>query len=255
MKNFTTALFAVCAAALALTSCQQKSDKPEFTAIEKNEMFREGPASFDLDYRFEYLSWYSDEAVAAKIRTAMTADFFGEEYVKPNLMESSAAFDQAIADQYVKSASGDFEWSGFMKIRSHKDVVNDRIVAYTVEHSEYMGGAHGMETIMYYNYDLRTGDRLALDDVFTPQGKAALADRIREQILKDHGKDNWDELGEESCYFSADQVQPTENFLLSAEHITFMYNPYDIACYAQGRTKVKLPLGGLDGFNSEILVK
>ena len=253
MKNFI--MFGVCTAALSLTACQQVSDKPEFASIDKTQTLREGSGVFELDYRFEYLSWYSDEAVAAKIRTAMTADFFGEEYVRTDPMESSKAFEQAIADLYVKSASGEYKWSGFMKIRSHRDIVEDRLVAYTVEHAEYMGGAHGMETVMYYNYDLRTGERLTLDDVFTPEGKAALAGKICNMILKDHNKANWEELGEENCYFSMDSVLPTENFLLSKEHITFIYNPYDIACYAQGRTKVVLPLSGLDGFRKEVLVK
>ncbi len=255
MKNFTITFFAVCAAAVALTSCQQKSDKPEFASIDKSEMFRTGDGTFELDYRFEYLSWYPNDSVEIKIRTAMIADFFGEEYVKTNPMESSLAFDRSIAGMYVNSEPGDHMWSGFTKKRSHKDVLNDRIVAYTIEHSEYMGGAHGMETVMYYNYDLRTGDRLTLDDVFSPDGKAALADKIRTEILEEHQKDNWEELNEENCYFSIDSIQPTENFLLSKEHITFMYNPYDIACYAQGRTKVMLPLNGLDGFKKDILVK
>ncbi len=255
MKNLTTIIFGVCAAALALTACQQKPDKPEFASISKTETFRDGEGTFELDYRFEYLSWYSDEAVASIIRGAMITDFFGEEYADMDPEESSVAFDLAMADQYVTGETDTYKWSGFMKIRSHHDVVGERLVAYTVEQEEYMGGAHGMETVKYYNYDLRTGDRLTLDDVFTTIGKNQLADKIQMKILKDHQKVNWDELGEEGCYFALDKVQPTENFLLSKEHITFMYNPYEIACFAQGRTKVTLPLNGLEGFNKDILVK
>ncbi len=255
MKKLTTALLAVCAAAVALTSCRERSDNPEFASIDKNETFREGDGTFELDYLFEYLSWYSDNEVEAKIRTAMIADFFGDEYVRVNPIESATAFDQGIADMYVSDDPAGHKWSGFLKIRSHRDVLNERIVAYTVERQEYMGGAHGMETVMYYNYDLRTGDRLTLDVVFTPEGKAALAERIRVRILEEHQKDNWEELNEEGCFFAADSVQATENFLLSNEHITFMYNPYDIACFAQGRTEVKLPLDRLEGFKKEVLVR
>ncbi len=255
MKTFTTTLFAVCAAALALTACQQQADKPEFAAIEKSEILHSGEKSFELDYRFEYLSWYSNDDVAARVRTSMIVDFFGEEYLKADPMESSKAFDQDVTGQYAEGTSGDYKWDGFMKMRSHWNLLNDRIVVYTIEKEEYMGGAHGMETVEYANYDLLTGGKLTLDDIFTPEGKAALADRICSQILADHNKDNWEELGEESCYFARSEIRPTENFQLSQEHITFLYNPYDIACFAQGRTKVVLPLNELDGFNKEVLVK
>lgn len=243
------------AAMLSATSCKQDPRKPEFATIEKAETLRMGRNTLDLDYRFEYLSWYSDEDVAARIRTAMIVDFFGEEYVDVNPMESSKAFDQAIIDRYTVSTSAGHGWQGYMKIRSHHDVIDDRIVAYTVEHSEYTGGAHGMETTMYYNYDLRTGERLTLDDVFTPEGKAVLVNYIRGAILKDQGAPSWDALYDEKCYVATDEVRATDNFLLSAGHITFMYNPYDIACYAQGSTRVRLAFDEIEGFKKDMLVK
>lgn len=255
MKKITKTLIAVCLGAFALTSCQQKPDKPEFDSIVRAETYRTDDKSFELDYRFEYLSWYKDQNVAAKIRTSMTADFFGAEYAAADPMESSEKFDLAASEMYDQAISGDYKWNGFTKIRSHHNVLNDRVVVYTIEHSEYLGGAHGMETVVYSNYDLRTGDKLTLDDVFTPEGKAALTERIHAQILKDHNAKDWDWLMEESCYFAKVEVVPTENFELTETHITFQYNPYDIACYAQGRTKVKLAYSDLAGFNSDVIEK
>jgi hypothetical protein len=257
MKNFIKTIVTLCAVAavFALASCKPKTAAPQFATIEKAETLRAGQGSMELDYRFEYLSGYSGEAVASKIRTAMTADFFGNDYAGTDPAESAKAFEQAVSKQYTDSVSGGRGWNGYVKIRSHRDVIRDCILAYTVERAEYTGGAHGLETTMYYNYDLRTGARLTLDDVFTPHGKDALAGTIRARILKEYGKTSWNELAAEYCYMDAAKVLPTENFLLSADQITFMYNPYDIACYAQGSTKVRLPLAGLDGFRKELLVK
>jgi hypothetical protein len=112
-----------------------------------------------------------------------------------------------------------------------------------------------METVSYANYDLETGDRLTLDDLFTPEGKAALTERIHAQILADHNAVDWPELSENNCYVAPEEIAPTENFELSADYITFHYNPYDIACYAQGATVVKLPLADLAGFRSDIITK
>jgi hypothetical protein len=63
----------------------------------------------------------------------------------------------------------------------------------------------------------------------------------------------WEELITRDCFNPADQVVPTENFILSATDITFVYNPYDIACYAAGATRVTLPTANLSGFRPEVL--
>jgi hypothetical protein len=255
MKKIAKMFVVVCLGATTLKGCISKPVVPEFAEIVKSETFRSGEGSFELDYRFDYLSWCENEEIAAQIRTSMIADFFGAEYATVDIMESSKRFDQATADMYTAQTSGDYKWDGFIKINSHHNILNDRVLVYAIDRSEFMGGAHGMETTTYTNYDLETGDRLTLDDLFTPEGKAALTERIHAQILADHNVVDWPALSENNCYLAPEDVLPTENFELSAGHITFHYNPYDIACYAQGSTKVKLPLSGLVGFKADIIKK
>jgi hypothetical protein len=248
MKNFAKMIAVACVGAAAITACSSKHSAPEFAEIIKNETFHSGEESFALDYRFSYLSWAENEEASAKIRTSMIADFFGGDYVSEDAMASSEKFDEATADMYGIETASDHKWSGFIKIASAHNVLNDRVLVYTINRSEYLGGAHGMETTRYANYDLTTGDRLTLDALFTPEGEAALAEQIRAQILVDHNAADWAALSENNCYVAPEEILPTENFELSAEHITFHYNPYDIACYAQGSTVVKLPLTDLAGF-------
>lgn len=258
MKNITTAIAAVTAGLLAITSCSDKTGEPGFDTVSYAEIISENNNKLDLDYRFEFISEFGDKEVLAKIQRSMTADFFGEDYLKETPEASAEAYrDSMIADfgQEVADFRNGFPdaypWDWQQKIRSHTDIVNGRVLVYTVENSSYMGGAHGMETVSYSNYDLRTGDRLTLDDLFTPEGAVSLTDKIHGQILKDHGAADWEELMNSNCYWAKEEVGTTENFALSATHITFLYNPYDIACYAQGRTKVKLALDELDGFNAK----
>jgi hypothetical protein len=255
MRKIAKMLVVAGAGALALTACQPKATAPEFAEIVKNETFHAGDETFELVYHFKYLSWSENEEASAKIRTSMIADFFGAEYVAADAMESSEKFDGATADMYATQTSGDYKWSGSIKIDSHHNLLNDRVLVYSIDRSEYMGGAHGMETVSYANYDLETGDQLTLDDLFTPEGKAALTKQIHDQILADHNAVDWPALSENNCYVSPEEIAPTENFELSTDHITFHYNPYDIACYAQGSTKVKLLLAGLTGFNADIIKK
>jgi hypothetical protein len=255
MKKIIKMLMVVCMGTVALTACQSRQTEPQFNEIANSETFHAGDKTFNLDYQFEYLSWCPNEKVAAKIRTSMIADFFGAEYTSTDVMESSKKYDQAIADMYTSQTSDDHKWDGFIRMTSYHSILNKRVITYAINHSEYTGGAHGMETTMYSNYDMETGDKLTLDDLFTPEGKAALTGQIHAQILADHNAKDWTALSEDNCYFAPEEVLPTENFELTENHIIFQYNPYDIACYAQGETKVKLALSDLKGFRADLIEK
>ncbi len=234
----------------AFTSCKHKA---EMEVIRKTETLRAGAGTLELDYSFEYLTRLADDDAMRKIQAAQVADFFGPLFVRADPLASAKAFDDATFTDYQKDATDELTLNGYLTILSSSDVLDERVLAYTIERAEYMGGAHGLETTMYSNYDLRTGERLTLDDVFTPEGKTALPAAIRNAILKENGVATWEELAAKSCYWDESEVSATENFLLSKTHITFMYNPYDIACYAQGPTKVDLVLNDLVGLKKEIL--
>lgn len=240
-------------AAAVICSCMRT--QPAFDTISDSETVHWKDKRFDLDYRFEYLSDYRDKDVLQKIQRSMSVDFFGEDYLRDTPAATAEYFRESSLGDYRESVSDEHSWDGFIKIRSHADLLAGRIVVYTVESATYMGGAHGMETTDYSNYDLRTGERLTLGDLFTPEGKAALPEIIRERILDNLGYPNWGTLMDSTCYYAAAEIRPTENFKLSESHITFMYNPYEIACYAQGHTEVKLSLDRLDGFRKEAIAR
>ncbi len=251
VKIFATAAVALTAAAL-IVSCKSKTAAPPvpptFNTLTENRHMAASAGNFELSYNFEYISEYSDPTVLEKIRSAMTTDFFGSEYTRADVAASAAAFNEAKITDHGTQPGGEFKWDGYLKLHSKASVVKDRIISYTIQRSEDTGGAHVMDTEDNVNYDLTTGNRLTLNDLFTPEGKAALGDAVRAQILKDKGVATWQELVDRDCFNAADAVTlPGENFSLTATAITFVYNPYDIACYAAGSTRVTLPLANLQG--------
>lgn len=250
----TVAVSALAALVLGAVSCKSAPALPEFGVIEKNQTVRSGQNALELDYRLQYISKYGDGEVMRRIQAAQLADFFGSEYVRATPAESAQAFEQAMSARYLADTSG-FGWSGYTKLNSRCEMSGRRIVSFTVERSEYTGGAHGLDETHCYNYDLRTGERLTLGSIFTAEGQAALPGAIRAAILKNNGKATWEELLASTCYFAESEVKATDNFRLTPDTITFIFNPYDIACYAQGGSKVSLPLGGLAGFKKEMIVK
>ena len=254
MKNITLITLAAIIA-VAFSSCKgTPAVVPAFDAIEKEQNFATTTGNFEVRYHFEYLSTLADPAVLQKIQLAMASDMFGAVFARTDAGGSAAAFDASLHDTYgIRNDSTAFRWDGYLHLTSKAALVGANTVAFTVNRAEDSGGAHGMEETHVSNYDLRTGDRLTLDALFTPEGKAALAETIRARILKDKGVATWEELATRDCYNAAAEVAPTENFTLTATDITFVYNPYDIACYAAGGTRVTLPVANLAGFKKEIL--
>lgn len=254
MKNFTGIVaMAALAAATLIPACKSAPVATTFEAIENTHHLQTTTGGFEVSYRFEYLSSYSDPAVLQKVQLAMASDIFGSEFSVTDAGASAAAFDASVQHNYgIRADSSSFHWDGYLHLKSTAYMVGNHIVSYTVTRSEDTGGAHVMDESHLSNYDLRTGGRLTLDDLFTPEGKAALAEAIRARILQDKGVATWEALMARDCFNPAIEVTPTENFALSATDITFVYNPYDIACHAAGSTKAVLPLANLAGFKKEI---
>jgi hypothetical protein len=257
MKNIASILTVATLAVAALGSCKPKPVvQTAFDKIEKTENLKTTTGAFEVMYGFEYLSALADPAVLQKVQKAMASDFFGPDFARTDAATSAAAFDASLGNAYgVRADSSSFSWDGYLHIQSAATRVGEHLVHYTVNRDEYTGGAHGMATTTLANYDLRTGARLTLDDLFTPEGKAGLAGEIRGAIIRQKNVAAWDELVTNECFNPVDRIFPTENFTLTEGEIIFFYNPYDIACYAAGSTEVSLPLANLAGFRNEIFTR
>ena len=65
-----------------------------------------------------------------------------------------------------------------------------------------------------------------------------------EKLCEKYDARNQDELAARG--FFPEEIGMTENFRLTADSITFCYNPYDIGCYALGDIEVAIGLREID---------
>jgi hypothetical protein len=193
MKNFTSLLFAATAAAVLLASCKSAPKVvPTFDAIDNEINLPTTTGNFEVKYHFEFLSTLADQAVLQRVQLDMASDMFGPEFAITDAGGSVAAFDASVPANYgVRADSTAFRWDGYLHLTSTAALVGEHIASYVVNRAEDTGGAHPMETTRASNFDLRTGDRLTLDALFSPEGKAALADAIRAAILRNKGVATW----------------------------------------------------------------
>ena len=108
--------------------------------------------------------------------------------------------------------------------------LDERYLSYRIEEYVYSGGAHGSTKVLVGTLDRETGRQLTLNDVFGKDGLAALETELRKAVIA--------KIGEENIQ---SPVKPIENFYLAADGWHFVYNEYEIACYAIGAIEVFVP--------------
>lgn len=117
--------------------------------------------------------------------------------------------------------------------------------AYNIYLDYYEGGAHGIIQHLTMNFENKTGRTLSLADIFVPGYEHQLNVLLLNALQEKTGCRNITELHDKGYLYSMDMF-PSENFILSDDNITFIYNPYEIAPYAAGTTELTITYSSLD---------
>lgn len=231
-------------------SCNSQIEAAQFETIsaEKN-IDNPNGLSYDLKYDFTYLSSEENGTFDKAIRDSMIQLFFGLSDFEGTPQEAAAQYEQNLQTEYGNDTIFGNRWKGYFYSSSQVEPVGKHLIAYTVDKAEYVGGAHGMRWILARNYDRLNGESLSLDDLFDAEGRTALTEQIQNRLVEQYNVPSIDSLTQCGFFPSPRAIVPTENFSLSADSITFIYNLYEIACYATGIVQVSLSYDELKGFN------
>ena len=107
---------------------------------------------------------------------------------------------------------------------------NEKCISFRAEEYSYTGGAHGSNKITVGTINRKTGRRLRLVDFVSSDKLPALTEMLYAKVVKEiGGKENL--LGD---------VRPIENFCVVEGGLNFVYNEYEVACYAAGTIEVAI---------------
>ena len=98
--------------------------------------------------------------------------------------------------------------------------VSESLLVYCLTGYAYSGGAHGQPLEEYSVYSLTNLTKLRFSDIFREGSEYALAEIIRSKDVDKHDIKNIQEN--------------LDNFYLTDTGVGFVFNPYDIDCYACG---------------------
>jgi hypothetical protein len=198
----------------------------------------------NVKVELEYPKTFASSAVLDSIHNILVVNMFGKEFLnvpfdsipkvyaqtiiansKANLLSDLKAFEEKVPD---------FSLGAFYHYIEGFPLQNDgRIFSYGYTRDVYMGGAQGLKTFNYFNFDLKNGHLLEEADIFTDNYQNPLSELIKKVIL------------EQNSQVQYSDIQPNGNFFISDEGITYLFNVYEIAPYYVGQTEIFLPYSDL----------
>lgn len=105
----------------------------------------------------------------------------------------------------------------------------------------YLGGAHPNSTTFYANFNLITGKKINLDDLFIKNYFHELNNIAEVEFRRFNRLNEDDDLDEAGFWFDNNRFKLNDNYALTAEGIIFYYNNYEIAPYVFGPSELTIP--------------
>lgn len=252
MKN--KLIYLVICSLFIFASCKQKTVKTiEKDFSQKSYLTTDTTkGSINVDLSVEMPVCLDDELILDSIRTKIITELFGENYTKIPYDSVVKKFGMDLITEYKLNNTPLLEQLDSTSLYTFNNehtlegfsLINDgRIYSYGINRYVFMGGAHGLSTTNYLNFNLLNGQKITESDLFVdnyiPKLSELIKIRIVEQSLEDKTKKPI--LNLDNTDFWTDAIKPNGNFYITDESINYVYNPYEIAPYYMGQTEVVLP--------------
>ncbi|QPH40673.1 RsiV family protein [Pedobacter endophyticus] len=157
-----------------------------------------------------------------------------------------ADYKSQIADQQKDGPDRGFmQWMNYTNNSAQSLAYNDNgyvVIDYFVD--AYTGGAHGNYASTMYCLDVKNKRRMALRDVVEIDSNT-LQRILEKNLRKNYHIKSGDPI---STVLFDDFIKPNDNFYFNSFGLAFMYNPYEVASYAQGQIVVFIPYADLKGY-------
>ena len=147
--------------------------------------------------------------------------------------EQLKGYINAISHESIRQESADMLVGSSMTTEEYQSkysviFADEKYISFRAEEYSYTGGAHGNTEITVGTIDRKTGRRLRIADFVS-------ADRLPELTKILHVKVVTKLGGKEKLQ---GEVLPIENFCVVKGGLKFVYNEYEVACYAAGAIEV-----------------
>ena len=130
-------------------------------------------------------------------------------------------------------------------INSHTQMGSKGTVVYLADINYRLGSNHAISQQVIMNFEAATGRLLTTNDIFVDGFEVHLKPLLLKALQEKTGLASLKALHEKG-YLNGMEIYVPENFILSSDAITFVYNPDEIAPYDLGSTELTLAYTALN---------
>ena len=242
MRQIT--LIAAALMVFAVSCNNPKSPALETETIEAEKLtplFEDAPYTFKMEAKIEWPTSGPDAEALEKMQRSISGLLFGNEIRTTDIEYAISAYNEQAAYFYRSENEElgqgmdlecDFmlNWSEYLE-GSFLPIYGD-YVSYVKYIFGYSGGAHGMDAKSAVTFDLKSGKVISENDLFVYGYEKRLTEILRERLLN---------CGIDRDMLFEPDIFPSENFYLTSEGITYIYQRYEIGPYAIGIVEVAVP--------------
>ncbi|MDO9153509.1 MAG: RsiV family protein [Paludibacter sp.] len=253
MKNKSILLFFSVLIVVLFNSCKQKTITVAENSYEKKYFLTSDTTkgSINIKIDVEIPDVFMTDSVLKSIRSAIISDLFGSNYdAVPTDSLAHKFTNELIRDYKLNNepmlekmdSKGIYSFDNEHILEGFSLLSDKNIFSYGISRYVFMGGAHGLNTRNYLNFDLKTGKKIAESDIFVPGFEKNLIELIKTRIVEQSKEDP--EIAPiinlEDTDFWVDAIKPNGNFYITDESINYVFNPYEIAPFYIGQSEVIL---------------
>lgn len=253
MKKLFVSILAVC----ALIGCQRTSDDvlvktTEYTYEDYYALAEGRSDSLHISIVMEFPTYMKNAEMLPVVQQTILAEVFGDAYQNMDIKQAIEAFTAMLKTEYKQNnlpaleenlqARGEVLDAIFPEeqiITSMVMNVHDHIMSYAVERYIYMGGAHGSNYRIFYNFDLNTGALIHEADMFNEGYAEPLTELLLQNMVAQNEEIQLIEDLKEYGY-NVDEILPNDNFFFTDSCMVYVFNQYEIAPYALGETEIAI---------------
>ena len=226
MKNYILIFIALGIFAILNRSYAQNSPVISFDTITVKKYGQTFKNGVILDFVYQFVFPTNDTPAIKRIREQMIRSFFGVKSPMP-LDQVQRHYERTVFQDYATQLPDAGISHQYHNEYSGITINYDKVLVFYTQSYIFWGGAPGLEPSLYTCYDLQTGHKITLQDLFSNANKDKILTMIKHELI---GK------------YYQEKTYLTDNFLLLRKGIRFVYNPYQIASYGDGHIVITLPL-------------
>jgi hypothetical protein len=147
---------------------------------------------------------------------------------------------QARLDEYRGLSYAPIDWT--LKRSAAVLFSNSDVISVEVINEGFLGGAHGFNERTLMTFDSKSGMRLGVTDVVDEPSQKILSKVVEAEFRRARSIPGSQTLQQAGFFILPGQEMPVgENFALTDKGLEIQYNPYEVAPYSFGQTRVQVP--------------